>query len=161
MGRWLNPFSRKTLMPSDFYVFWWQKTLQLKGKVPGITTKVCAARSVVGAAVAAVVVVAEAMEMVIPSHLSMIPLNEWFVFFRGLSLIKCGLECGHLGVAAVWVCGCFVWVYMWENMVWCVSPYTNTCGWRAVFMFCPHCIQRMRVPTKFECYTVWFFSTDT
>ena len=53
-----------------------KKTLQLKGKVPGITTKVCAARSVVGAAVAVVVAVAAAIEMVIPSHLSITPLNE-------------------------------------------------------------------------------------
>ena len=27
LGWWLNPFSRKSLMPSDFYVFLWQKTL--------------------------------------------------------------------------------------------------------------------------------------
>ena len=66
---------------------------------------------------AAVVAVTVDMEIVIPSHSSMIPLNERFVFFRGLSLIKCGLECGHLGVVAVWVCGCFVWVYVWENTV--------------------------------------------
>ena len=42
------------------------------------------------------------MEIVIPSHSSMIPLNERFVFFRGFSLIKFGLECGHVGVVGVW-----------------------------------------------------------
>ena len=66
---------------------------------------------------AAVVAVTVDMEIVIPLHSSMIPLNERFVFFRGFSLIKFGLECGHVGVVAVWVCGFFVWVYVWENTV--------------------------------------------
>ena len=66
---------------------------------------------------AAVVAVTVDMEIVKPSHLSMIPLNERFVFFRGFSLIKFGLECGHVGVVAMWVCGFFVWVYVWENTV--------------------------------------------
>ena len=51
---------------------------------------------------AAVVAVTVDMEIVIPSHSSMIPLNERFVFFRGFSLIKFGLECGHVGVVGVW-----------------------------------------------------------
>ena len=69
------------------------------------------------AAMAAVVAVTVHVEIVIPSHSSMIPLNERFVFFRGFSLIKFGLECGHVGVVGVWVCGFFVWVYVWENTV--------------------------------------------
>ena len=66
---------------------------------------------------AAVVAVTVDMEIVIPSHSSMIPLNERFVFFRGFSLIKFGLEYGHVGVVGMWVCGFFVWVYVWENTV--------------------------------------------
>ena len=49
MGRWLDPFSQKSLMPSDFYVFNYENILR-------VTTNVSAAEVTVAIAAAAATV---------------------------------------------------------------------------------------------------------